>query len=243
MPNVNNVVQETMDYEQFSFIESNREQSRGHIEALKTAFDEVGNLTRVQPILVNERYQIIDGQHRFTACKELGLPIYFTVVPGLGVAEARNMNILHRTWKIEDFARSYALGGDVNYQKYLTLMEDYGFNHSIVLIYLHNRDMKGAFKQFRNGEFVMEDEAGARERLDKLAQVGEFTGLVKDIPFATALLKSMNVDGYSQKHMLKKLRLHGETMLKRYGSVVDNQRQLEEIYNYMLREDSRIRLY
>jgi hypothetical protein len=67
-------IQVTSDYDQFVIMEANREQNRGHIEAIKAAFGEMGNLTRVQPILVNERFEIIDGQHRFIACKELGEP-------------------------------------------------------------------------------------------------------------------------------------------------------------------------
>lgn len=243
MDNSENVVQQTSNYDQFRFIENNREQNRGHIEALKVAFEEMGNLTQVQPILVNERFQIIDGQHRFTAAQELGQPIHFTVVSGLGVAEARNMNILHRQWTVEDFARSYALGGDPNYQKYLRLKEEYGFNHSILLTYIYNTKLDGQFKKFRSGEFVLEDENGARERLDKLTEAGQYTNLVKDKPFAKAFLNVTNIPGYDHRRMLKKLRLNGELMLKRMGSIADNQRQLEEVYNYGMREGNRIRLY
>lgn len=243
MPNLTNVVQESSDYEQFVFLETNREQSRGHIEALKTAYEEIGNLTRVQPILVNDRYEIIDGQHRFIACKELGLPIYFTQVPGLGVAEARSINILHRGWTADDFAKSYAASGDVNYQTYLQLREDYGFSHSVMLAYLYPTDIKGHFRSFRNGELVIEDEEAARERLDRLAELGEYTKLVNNREFALAVLRASKAEGYDQRRMVRKVRLHGDSLLKRWSSVEDNMRMLEEIYNYAMQENSRIRLY
>lgn len=242
MARANNVVQETSDYEQFSFIENNREVVRGHVEALKQAFDTIGNLTKVQPILVNDRMQVIDGQHRFQAARELGLPIHFTVVGGLGVAEARSMNILHRTWTVADFARSYALGGDVNYQKYLLLAEDYGFKHSILLTYAINDQMTGKWAEFREGNFVLTDEAGTKERLDSLAQVEEITPLAKNKVFAIALLRVMKTDGYSHRHMLSKMTLHPE-LLKRFASLEDALRMLEEVYNYKMHENNRLRLY
>lgn len=238
-----NLVQQSSDYDQFTFMGANREQSRGHIETLKTAFEEVGNLTKVQPILVNDRYEIIDGQHRFTACKELGLPIYFTMVSGLGVREARSMNILHRNWTVNDFANSYAEGGDPNYRKYLELKEDYGFSHSVILAYVTGSTDHSGFKDFREGNFVITDEAAARSRLDLLAQIGEFTPLVNNREFAQAVLKASKVEGYDQKRMVKKIRLHGEAMLKRFGKIDDNLRQLEAIYNYAIPESNRLRLY
>lgn len=242
--NVRNVVQQTSDYDQFSFIESNRDQSRGHVEALKRAYEEMGNFTKVQPILVNDRYQIIDGQHRFTACKELGLPIFFTVVAGLGVKEARNMNLLHRSWRVDDFAHSYATDGDPNYIKYIQLKEDYGFSHSILMAYITGHaDRSGTLKDFREGNLVVEDEAGVRSRLDKLAGVGEYTNLVNNREFGYAMLKAMNVEDYDQKRMVKKVRLHGDAVLKRLGAVDDNLRQLEEVYNYGMRGDNRVRLF
>lgn len=239
-----NLVQQSSDYGQFSFIGANREQSRGHIETLKQAFEEVGNLTKVQPILVNDQYQIIDGQHRFTACMELGLPIYFTMVSGLGVREARSMNILHRNWRVDDYARSYAEEGNPNYIKYLELKEDYGFSHSVLLAYIHNViERSGGFKQFREGDLKIEDEPGIRARLDLLASIGEYTTLVNNREFALAILRASKVEGYDHRRMLKKVRLHGEAMLKRYGSIDDNLRQLEAIYNYAMPEANRLRLY
>ena len=35
--------------------------------------------TKYQPILVNNKMEIVDGQNRFLACKELGIPFHFIV--------------------------------------------------------------------------------------------------------------------------------------------------------------------
>lgn len=238
-----NVVQQTMNYDQFRFIESNREQNRGHIEAIKKAFEEMGNLTAVQPILVNERYEIIDGQHRFHACRELGLPIYFTMQRGLGVKDARNMNILHRTWRLNDFARSYAEGGDQNYQKFVQLAEDYpGFSYSVLMVYALGEQVPGIFSAFRRGEFIFRDVPAARAKLDKLAEAVNAVN-IKDQDFALAYLKIMKVQGFDQRRMIRKLGQVGEQIIRRYGSAVEYQRAFEEVYNYQMSEGNRLRLY
>lgn len=141
-----NVIQSSKDYNKFSFIGANRDTSRGHIENLKKAFEENGNLTEVQPILVNDRFEIIDGQHRFNVCKELGVEIYFTQVPGLTVHDARSLNILHRRWHLSDYIESYARAGDTNYQELLQLHEDYGFSLSVTVKYAVGNEPKGCYK-------------------------------------------------------------------------------------------------
>jgi hypothetical protein len=239
--NKNNVIQETLDYDMFSFIHNNREQSRGHIEALKKAFNEVGNLTRVQPILVNERYQVIDGQHRLIACQELGEPIYFTTVSGLTISDARNMNILHREWLPLDYAKSYALSGNENYQRFLSMLEDYevGFSNTLIFICGYQN---GIYKDFRRGDFVMRDEEKARKLLKQYKEVLDTAEHKSNAKVARALYWIFSSDKYDHKRMLQKLSLN-KTMLKGYNSVADYRTSLEEIYNYKVTEPNRVRLF
>lgn len=235
-------IKSTTDYDQFKFIEANREQSAGHIENIKKAFEEYGNLTKVQPILVNEKFEIIDGQHRFIACRDLGEPIYYTQVEGLNVANARSMNILHKGWTPLDYAKSYATQGDPNYQKYLDLREDYGFSHGTTLAFAMGHETDGAYKIFRAGEFVLKDEKAARERLDMLAEIGTVIPFVTEERFSRAFRKVMAVEGYDHKRMLRKLELH-KHIVERKGSIEDYLRMLEDVYNFQMAPENRLRLY
>lgn len=242
---VSNLVQKSTNYDQFTLLGTNREIYQGHVELLKQAFEEVGNLTKVQPILVNERYDIIDGQHRFLACKELHQPIYFTMVPGLGIREARSMNILHRGWRIDDWMASYAAEGKKDYIQYLALKEDYGFNHSVTLAcILGDRGDKGIYPIIRNGEFEIEDMEGSVKRLNMLSEIGEIVGagFASDRYFVRAWLSVITAEGYDHQRMLKRLAKAG-TLLKRYASRDDYCRMLEEIYNHNMSEVNRVRLY
>lgn len=242
-----NVVQETKDYKKFSFMVNNRTQNEGHINALKTAFEEIGNLTKVQPILVNEKFQIIDGQHRFIACKELEAPIFYTQVKGLGIRDAQKMNVLHRSWTADDYVRSYALGGDRNYQRYQQLREDYGFSHSLILMAVygpHRKKDQSLHATLKNGDLAIDDEtlASAKERLDKLADVVELAPVAKTKAVGQAFLQIAESDNYDHKRMLSKLKMRADT-IEAYQNVFDNQRQLEDVYNYNAKEGGRKRLY
>lgn len=238
----NNTIKTSSNYDQFSFLDANREEYRGHVEEIKKSIEKFGDFTRLQPILVNEQLQIIDGQHRFLALKEMGLPINYTIAEGLGVNEARSMNILHRNWTAMDYARSYAKTGDPSYKKFLKMIEDYGFSVGTTIKYISNGVVDGQWRQFRNGEFVLSDEAGARKRLDTLASLGEYTKLVKDILFARALLIAMSSENYNHKRMVTKIKLFGGGMF-RLNSLIDAERQLEDVYNHKARLDNRVRLF
>lgn len=240
----NNVIQQTTDYSQFKIISTNRDAKAGHVEKLKEGFAKFGNLTKVQPILVNEKFEIIDGQHRFLATEQLGEPVYYTMQPGLGIAEARSMNILHRSWTTDDYAQSYARAGDRNYIRYLAIKEDFGFSHSVVLRYIGGVEKNQVWREFRNGDFTMtpEQEVTARDRLTHLGDAAVFVPFAADRNFAFALLKAMTIENYDSKRMLKKIELH-KGMMHREGSVEAYLRMLEEVYNFQMSEPRRQRLY
>lgn len=232
-------IYKSTDYDQFIFLDDNRGVLRGHVASLA----EEGNTTAVEPITVNERFEVIDGQHRVTACRENGWPVYFKMREGLTISDARKMNILHRTWTADDFARSYAAGGNTHYRKFLELREDYGFTHTITLYTVYGGDKKGLSKQFRTGEFKIEDEAATRARLDKLGEMVEVMNVKPSEHFFTAYLAIMKVNGFDHRRMVRKTQAAGDQVLRRFGSMPDYFRALEEVYNYAMPESNRLRLY
>ncbi len=245
-------VQETRDYSQFSFITANRDYNRGHVEKLKIAFSEVGNLTKVQPILVNENMQIIDGQHRFVACSELGLPVYYTVQNGLGIKAAVSMNILHRKWTAQDYLKTYVEQNYPEYIKFKTLLEDFGFNHSITLEYCgwgsgQTAGLWGGtgrlFKTFREGDLNIEHYADTRANLAKLGELAEITPFAYTRGLAIAFLRVITNSNYDHKRMMKKMKTVGARHLQGLYSTEDNIRMLENIYNNGYSSRNHVRFY
>lgn len=229
----------TTDYDKFIFLDDNRGIINGHVASLS----EEGNVTAIEPITVNERFEVIDGQHRIRSCKENGWPVYFKVREGLTISDARKMNILHRTWTADDFAKSYADEGKVQYQKFLQLREEYGFTHTITLFTVYNGDKKGLSVQFRAGDFLIEDEAATRARLDKLAEMVSVMNIKPSQHFFTAYLEVMKVNGFDHRRMVRKTQQVGDQFLRTFGTMTDYFRALEEVYNYAMPENNRLRLY
>lgn len=242
-----NVVQQTTEYGKFNFLSNNRKVDQAHVNNIKKAMEENGNLTKVVPVLVNQKMEIIDGQHRFQACKELGLPVYYTMVSGLSVHEARSMNILQKNWTLGDFAKSYADSGNVNYRRYLVLKDTYGFSDSITLasckeLSLTDRSGYRGYKSFKAGDLTVTDEqfADAKETLNKLSEVTEYTNAANTRAGAFAFLRVFLSKNYNHARMIGRLKKAGKKM-ESYSNTSDSLRQIEDVYNLYSR--NRIRLF
>lgn len=101
-------VYQTDDYSKFKLIDGNR--PIDHAKKIIESISEIGMLW--QPILVNERFEIIDGQGRFLAMKTLKLPIIYIRQDGLTIKEVRYLNQNATIWKPKDYIHSFAVGSD-----------------------------------------------------------------------------------------------------------------------------------
>lgn len=110
----------TTDYDKFKFLEENREVKKSRVKKIKDSIEEVGYV--LQPILVNENMEIIDGQGRFNACTDMGLPILYMVEEGRGITECRRLNLGQENWTTWNWINSYADGGNVDYQRFRTFV-------------------------------------------------------------------------------------------------------------------------
>lgn len=95
----------TKDYSRFSFLDNNRIVKSSHVEMLKKSIKNI-DLTKYNPIKVDANLRIIDGQHRFHACMELGLPIYYVVLNGVDAEQAMIIdNQNNKKWEMMDWLR------------------------------------------------------------------------------------------------------------------------------------------
>lgn len=103
---------ETTDYDQFKIIESNRE-----FEVRKNLAEDLKKFGRFEyPILVNEKMEVIDGQHRLATAKYLRLPIQYFVRHGAGAGTVKRINSSAKNWTLVDYVKSYAKEGIEDYK-------------------------------------------------------------------------------------------------------------------------------
>lgn len=117
-----NSIKETKDYEQFKLIDENRNLNRNHINKIKDSITEFGYVAS-NPILVNHNNEIIDGQHRFVACKEMGLPVYYIVEDGLPSKALLSLNTTQKSWSLEDYINYWATKGYSSYRLLISFCE------------------------------------------------------------------------------------------------------------------------
>lgn len=68
-------MEKTKNYSLFKKYAKNRDIDGRHVEKLIASI-KTANLLDCEPILVNEKMEVIDGQHRLEAAKSLNLDIY-----------------------------------------------------------------------------------------------------------------------------------------------------------------------
>ena len=86
---------ETKEYSKFKFLKGNRDINESHVKRLMISF-QIHYLLTI--LIVNDHFEIIDGQHRFLAAKNLGLPIIYLIKPEYGVTEVKKYHENFNKW-------------------------------------------------------------------------------------------------------------------------------------------------
>lgn len=116
---------ETEDYGKFVLAEWNRRTDEQRVTKIKSSIAEIG--FRMNPIIVNDNFEVIDGQGRLKACQELGIPVKYVVDRDAGVLECQTMNMHQTNWSITDYMRCYASMGNDSYKALCRLCDTYTF--------------------------------------------------------------------------------------------------------------------
>ena len=157
----------TEDYDKFKKLPANRD--------AKTAQRIIDSIKKVgyvlSPILVNEKFEVIDGQNRLLALKEMKLPVHYMIQPGIGIKECRALNIGQSNWTSRQFLESYAEDGSADYQRLRDLLLEFGdrvalegiiyISHPILIPPAGNGN---AYRVIRDGRWQMTEAGYARAR-------------------------------------------------------------------------------
>jgi len=233
-------VYKTTDYSGFSRLAENRELDERHVHTLMESFENDGYLFTV--LYVNEKLELIDGQHRFEAAKRKHLPIYFIVMPHWGIKEVTVLNVNSRNWKMEDFLNTHAKSGNKNYIAFKEFYDKYSFDITTAQIIISGkRSGKGAHDDFRSGEMKI-DEGQITKAYIKARRIEEFKDFhplgYKSRNCVEALLTLLNIKGFDHKHMISQLKKYPEVMLfdARSLRIDEYLKILVEKYNYRKKE-------
>lgn len=100
-------IMSTMEYDKFNFINGNREIIPLHLRRMKATLTRDNQLA-IHPIIVNSKYEIIDGQHRYVAAKELKIPVFYIRSETVSDNHVIECNRNQRQLDLEGYIRFYA---------------------------------------------------------------------------------------------------------------------------------------
>lgn len=117
-------IYETYDYDTFRFEVVNRNIDENQVNQLKKILKENGSF--ISPIVVAKDRTIIDGQHRYYALKELGLPVRFILGEETGDLQQDiiKTNNMRKNWSFTDYLEAYAQMNE-NYRQALMIVEEF----------------------------------------------------------------------------------------------------------------------
>jgi hypothetical protein len=165
----------TSKYELFGFISGNREINPSNLEKIKESLKTKQILESA--IIVGyspndpegKIFKIIEGQHRFTACMQLGIPFSFIIRKDFdindytkSIADIQLLNTASKEWDVTNFMGSRATLGEEPYVRYKKIYDKYksrndgGFEHEIIFYILNKIEgrKKVSHKSFKEGSLI-----------------------------------------------------------------------------------------
>lgn len=239
-------VYETMDYDKFKILDGNRKIDTLQVEKIK---DSILSGYILNPIIVNMKYEIGDGQHRFTALKLLNMPIHYIVIEKMGLEECQRLNLIGKNWTTKDFVQSYANRGNEYYKKMVDFMFEYDFIVDIqtasYILQNNKNNYDGNLTQIiREGKFKFSDENFkiAISIANKMKEICELTSIMKFVNCQRAFINILKHDRYNHEKMLWKIENQIERLdkIKSTVKISEFYEIISDIYNHRTKVEEKI---
>ena len=230
----------TSDYSIFTRLEGNRAVLQIRVNRILKSINKYGYI--YNPIVVNEHYQIIDGQGRLEALAHLQMPVDFVISPGAGLKECVALNASGTSWTIPDYVDSYCELGIVDYIRLRQLLNDFPDIRPQTVFSIASGHSGSPNDDIKNGTFVLPAEQADVVRMD-LAFINccmpflkKVPGGPKYYPYALAFAKHC---GVSTERLLLVVSRNVLDSVNDTRIALD---KLSELYNWKLSPDKRIYL-
>ena len=253
MNQAKNTVWLTDELHIFNQIKGNRPPNPKHIKNLSNSIKQNGVLQ--SPIIVNENYDVIDGQHRLLAAKQSKSSIYYIIVDGYNLNEVQLLNLNQKNWSKEDFMNGYA---DMGIEAYVKLRSFYNRNREFSLTnciamcsnltnaysntraYATKVKTSSEVKVFEEGTWEGKDFELAQINADRIKRIKPYYTAIRKPSFVATFLDllsnpSFNYEEFMHKLNVSTIQLDDRSNVKQYKLLI------EEIYNYKRRDKVNLR--
>jgi len=226
----------TKDYSVFKYFDRNRIISKNHVEDLRKDMALRGQLERV---IVNEKWYVIDGQHRIEARKLDKKPVTFRVKKGASMTDVTAINNSAKIWNNAAWLRNYSHEEHNNnkpYRQYAEFKKQHGFTESICMALLSEDFHDYGRKSFKKGTFKVKNLERAGENAKQIAELIAIDKRLNALKAVLAFLKLKTLANFKFSLFESQLKKN-----KRRLKVCMNVEHwidsfIDEIYNYNLRK-------
>jgi hypothetical protein len=231
-------VYKTTDLSIFKQIKGNRPRNPQHISQIKNSIKKHGMLFR--PLLVNEKYEVLDGQHRLEAAKETCHFVYYIILEGRGLGSVHVLNLNQQNWGQVDFLNSYAEMGLVDYLALKSFWErhkDFKLGDCMMMctnshiVEKHNMDVNISKRFFKEGVWRLLDMDQAERYISKLEEIKPYYKNYNRSTFVSTMIDCFHTENFDFSVFMQKLKLRPSVLID--CSTKDQYIDLiEDIYNY-----------
>lgn len=217
----------TKDYDKFKFMEGNRLVDHKHLQKIrKTLLEKQLPI----PIIINENYEILEGQHRFTIIKEQNLDLFYIIIKGVTIRDAITINTINKGWKGQDYFKFYLDLGYEQYQKLNYFMEITGTNLFDARLFLEGQNNGNSTERFNTGGF---EAIEFEEAFRKHEQYLDFKDAVcfNHKSFKIALMKIFTNEFYDHNRMKEQIEKGLLSELSIRANMLEYIKILTHIYN------------
>ena len=232
-----NTVYETKEYNTFSFLSNNRNVSSHHVNRI---IKSMKKKRLISPITINEDGEIIDGQHRFLAQKELNMPIPYIIQKGYGEIETQLLNNNTKNLSMLVWERHYCKKNIEDYAIFRDFRKKYKFPSEQCQMLLQREANNQSFK---DGLFRVICYNRAIKYADMIYDIDKYISWdCKDRMFVRSIIHIFDFGVYKHSEFIKKLSIRDNNL----NICRDKKtfcREIEDVYLYKTREENRVRLF
>ena len=250
------VILTTTDYSIFRKLIGNRPLNELKVKRFMVAFKK-----RQLPwyAILNENFEVIDGQHKIEACIRLGLPIPYMLKLGYGLKEAQEYNEIGGSWTKQEYLISYVELGMQSYvwlDEMMKMYPEYNLG-SIESILTNTYDgsntsdgsltntkglSTGKRLAFQQGllNLTMADKILAYDNIAKIDAYKKYFKKYNTGVFIRTMLSLFKNDKFDNDRMLQKIS-NQPTKMQQCSNVKLYKLMLQDIYNFASK--NRLSLY
>lgn len=229
------------NYTRFKFLEDNREIIPKKVDELVESIRKNGQLI---PVIINEKDEVIDGQHRVKSCETLGWPVSYVVVIGASSKDIPFINNTQSPWNNKAFLKHFSHKNHRNnmeYRKVKSFLDEHALPFHVALMLLSGKDAhpnrmkdRGPLPSFRRGTFKVDDLDYANEVAGQLLKLKSFVpNLVKINKFCLAWIKISKLTHFDVDTAYKQIENHSNKFDK-CNNQEDWYEAMVDAYNYKL---------